>query len=348
MKFLRFGFDFCFLLNFCHVIITESQTDTKVKEASPGEEEAASRGSRGIPGLKKRISSEEDQQRLISSTPEGEKYFQKAAEVLYEKAAAGEALDVEVRHPGGESSREASESGLVVQPQEDETPGLGGSQILQESDGSHIDIADLSSEPLLAVKPLRRNTAKGPAGLSSFEALYDKTELEEVPGDLALGGEQMRPEDRFQGTRTAEGVGGAGLPGLSSFENIYELPESAQPSHHLPAEELPGARWSAPADTLEPPVLIREEFDQRYGAVRDKIAEHFSDISELVGKEEGGNGGEGARRAEKGQTFICGAPARFACLLTFSRRSKHSRRAWSGRTGPVEFYFALFFVFCHF
>ena len=218
-------------------------------------------------------------------------------------------------HPGeeeGEGSREASEeSGLVVQPQEGQIPGGGGGgecQILQGSDGSHIDIADLSSEPLLAVKPLRRITAAA-AALSSFEALYDTTELEEVPGDLALGGEQMRPEDRFQGTRTTGG--GVGLPGLSSFENIYELPGSALPSSTgslRPIEELPGARWSAPADTLEPPVLIREEFDQRYGAVRDKIAEHFSDISELVGKEEGGNAGKGAEKAKKGQAFAVHLP----------------------------------------
>ena len=56
---------------------------------------ASSKGIRGIPSLRKRISSEEDQTRLISSTPEGEKYFQKQAEVLYEKAAKGEPLEVE-------------------------------------------------------------------------------------------------------------------------------------------------------------------------------------------------------------------------------------------------------------
>ena len=218
-----------------------------------------------------------------------------------------------MRHPDeeeGEGVREASESGLVVQPHEGESPGE--SQILQRSDGSHIDIADLSSEPLLAVKPLRRPTAsRGAAALSSFEALYDKTELEEVPGDPALGGEQMSPEDRFQGHQIS------GLPGLSSFENIYELPVTVYPGADpssagppLPAEELPGARWSAPADTLEPPVLIREEFDQRYGAVRDKIAEHFSDISELVGKEEveGGTGKGAEKKAEKGQAFAVGLP----------------------------------------
>ena len=262
--------------------------------------------------MKKRISSEEDPPRLISSTPEGEQYFQKQAEVLYEKAAAGEALDVEV-----EDSREASESGLVVQPH-DEADSLAGSQILQRSDGSHMDISDLSSEPLLAVKPLRRGSAPrgAAAALSSFEALYDKTELEDVPGELALGGEQMSPDDRFQGHQIS------GLPGLSSFENIYELPVTVYPGERddastgsrLPAEELPGARWSAPADSLEPPVLVREEFDQRYGAVREKIAGHFSDITELVGKEDAD-----AVKAKKGQG-ICGAPrARFACLLTLSR-----------------------------
>ena len=240
---------------------------------------ASSKGIRGIPSLRKRISSEDDQTRLISSTPEGEKYFQKQAEVLYEKAAKGEPLEVEV-----EVIREASASGsgLIVQPHGAESEVEGGGL-----DGSHIDIADLSSEPLLAVKPLRRSAAssKGAAALSSFEALYDGAELEEVPGDLALGGEEMSPEDRFQGHQIS------GLPpGLSSFENIYEMPVTVYPGQgsQLPAEELPGARWSAPADTLEPPVLIREEFDQRYGAVRDKIAEHFSDITELVAKEEVG------------------------------------------------------------
>ena len=184
-----------------------------------------------------------------------------------------------------------------------------------------MDISDLSSEPLLAVKPLRRGSAPrgAAAALSSFEALYDKTELEDVPGELALGGEQMSPDDRFQGHQVS------GLPGLSSFENIYELPVTVYPGERdgdasaagsrLPAGELPpGARWSAPADSLEPPVLVREEFDQRYGAVREKIEGHFSDITELVGKEDAD-----AVKAKKGQG-ICGAPrARFACLLTLSR-----------------------------
>ena len=184
-----------------------------------------------------------------------------------------------------------------------------------------MDISDLSSEPLLAVKPLRRGSAPrgvAAAALSSFEALYDKTELEDVPGELALGGEQMSPDDRFQGHQVSKG-----LPVLSSFENIYELPVTVYPGERdevsagsrLPAGELPpGARWSAPADSLEPPVLVREEFDQRYGAVREKIEGHFSDITELVGKEDAD-----AVKAKKGQG-ICGAPrARFACLLTLSR-----------------------------
>ena len=171
-------------------------------------------------------------------------------------------------------------SGLVVQPREDQIPGGEG----------HIDIEDLSAEPLLAVKPLRRIAAAS-AALSSFEALYDKAELEEVLGDPALGGEQLRPDRRFQGTRPADG----GLPGLSSFENIYELQDSAAhpppPPGSLAVAEVPDARWSAPADSLEPPLLIQEEFDQRFGTVQEKV-----NVTDPVAVE----GGSDARKSEKG------------------------------------------------
>lgn len=270
--------------------VTEAQSDRKANQASPhGEEAPPPKGSRGIPALKKRISSEEEP-RLISSTPEGEKYFQKQAEVLYEKAAAGE-LDVEVPRIDEQGASRPS-SGLVVQLQEDQIPGEGEGG--GGSSGSHIDIEDLSTEPLLAVKPLRRIAAAS-AALSSFEALYDKAELEEVPGDPVLGGEQLHPDRRFQGTRPAD----VGLPGLSSFENIYELQESAAaypPPGALAVEELPGARWSAPADSLEPPLLVQEEFDQRYGAAQEKVGERPGNVTDLVAAE----GGSDARKSEKG------------------------------------------------
>ena len=50
-------------------------------------------------------------------------------------------------------------------------------------------------------------------------------------------------------------------------------------------DSLPEVRWSAPVDSLEPPVLVKEEFEQRFGAVKDKIEGHFSEIKEMVSSE---------------------------------------------------------------
>ncbi len=224
---------------------------------------------------------------MISSTPEGEKYFQKQAEILYEKAAAGD-LDVEVtpeRQPGE----------LVVLEGDDADRG-----------GSHVDVSDLSSEPCLAVKPLR--TRKEPP-LSSFEALYDTTQIEEVPGDLGLGAHELRPGDKFTGTRPDDdgAAAAAAAAGMSSFENIYHPSASDAGSFLISPgdtlEPLPEVRWSAPADSIEPPMLVKEEFDQRYGAVRDRIEGHFTDITEMVAAAE-----EGERKkspTKRGQMQPC-------------------------------------------
>jgi hypothetical protein len=201
--------------------------------------------------MKKRGKNEEEPC-IISSTPEAESYFQQQAEILYEKAASG-FLDIDVV-----PERRKTSDVLTVKTSAPE---------------AHFDVADLSAEPSLAVKPLR--TTKG-VPLSSFEALYDRTQVEDVPGDLTLGAGELFPGDKFHGTRQEF------EPGTSSFENIYHEPLYVGiQSDHM----LPDVRWSAPADTIEPPVILKEEFDQRYGAVQERIEEHFSEISELVSKQ---------------------------------------------------------------
>ena len=184
-------------------ITSFSEVKSSLVDVSSGGEDASSTAARPIPKptgslrVKRRGRSQEEPY-VISSTPEGERYFQQQAEILYEKAAAG---DLDVRVPDVAPDHD---TGLVVKVgQDDARRGVG-----------HVEVADLSAEPSLAVKPLR--TAEG-VPLSSFEALYDTTQLEAIPGDVVLGAEELRLGDKFQGTKLESEV-----PGMSSFENIYQ------------------------------------------------------------------------------------------------------------------------------
>jgi len=124
----------------------------------------------------------------ISCSPDAESYFKRKAEALYEKACRGE-LEIEIN-----SIHDSSDDELKVLP------------LFVDNNPQEFEVTDLSSDPILEVKPVR------PFKKSSYESLYDATRL-----DPAYSGYSdptpLRVGDRFQGTFDNVKTG--------SFENLY-------------------------------------------------------------------------------------------------------------------------------
>ena len=219
-----------------------------------------------------KIKGSEDESFTINNSFEAECYFQKQAEKFQNRAR--DAMAVEV--PEASPIRE-----LSVKP------------IAEEEEGHEaVTVRDLSEEPSLAVRP-PPTTMSHQIPLSSFEALYDKTQLETVPGTVRLTAQELQDNlgSRFKGT-FPDGAAG----GMSSFENIYQggliegepLTEgdffitAPGVSQGDSGGALPSTRWSAPANTIEPPIIGSEEFAERFGAVQDKIDGHWTTIKDMV------------------------------------------------------------------
>lgn len=210
----------------------------------------------------------------INNSFEAESYFKKQAEKLLDRPE--DMLEVEVPDPS--PVRE-----LSVKP------------LLEEAmaDSSNLKnvvttVRDLSEEPNLGVKP-----SKDQYPLSSFEALYDTTELESVPGTVKMTAEELQDSlgDRFKGTTFTDLEGASG--GISSFENIYQMdPEGSEffittsSGSGADSHQLPNSRWSAPANTIEPPIICSQEFANRFGAIQEQIEGHWSNIEGMVDRKE--------------------------------------------------------------
>ena len=231
------------------------------------------------PKMTLKIKGSEDESFTINNSFEAECYFQKQAEKFQDRAK--DALAVNVPEPS--PIRE-----LSVKP-------------IEQLEEGGISVRDLSEEPILAVRTMESFTeTQNP--LSSFEALYDKTQLESVPGTVRLTAEELQESlgDRFKGT-LQESAGG-----MSSFENIYQggitdpltedffitattgtASDNGQAGDGVVgAGALPNVRWSAPANTIEPPIIESGDFATRFDAVQEQISDHWSDIKCLVETEQ--------------------------------------------------------------
>lgn len=109
-----------------------------------------------------------------------------------------------------------------------------------------ISIPNLSQHPRLQVLPVITDT-DDPLVLSSFEALYDETLLEQQPGEIILPPEKLRQNigARFQGTFDSKHAESG-----SSFEDIYTLPKNEKMQENLISCDLPDNRWSAPVEQI--------------------------------------------------------------------------------------------------
>lgn len=197
---------------------------------------------------------DKDEEALISSTPDAEKYFQAHVQSQQTRYSHGD-LDIQV----GSLKELERQSSLQVRD-------------IDQNDV--IDIQDLKELPKLKVE----THFQGP--LSSYEALYDETELEHVQADPKLRADNIRLAERHHGTFQ----GGLEEGTRSSYENIYQAEQSDLVCHpQSSANELPSSRWSAPISSIEPPILQEDEFQSRYGEVQDRIESHWNELADIVG-----------------------------------------------------------------
>jgi hypothetical protein len=205
--------------------------------------------------------SQTEESTTISCTPEGESYFKKQAEALFDRVNKGDFDDLDVEITNYELEPSSSASDLVVKP-------------LFHTASTEVEVMDLTFEPGLIVKPIELSVRPDP--FSSYEAIYDKVSLEETSPDQPLTTAEILSKlgDKFHGTHQFPDK-------TASFEELYQdnktitIVDSVEQSR----------RWTAPENTVEPPILEQEEFDSRFGAVQGKIDHHWDQIEVLMNVE---------------------------------------------------------------
>merc|ERR1719278_2199284 len=187
----------------------------------------------------------------ISSTPEGESYFMAREESFIKKVHEGElqAMAVEV---SDYFSMDSIDDDLTVKP-------------LVEHPEAEIEITDLRPGSDLVVRSVNQ------APVSSFETIYDKIALEEMETNTSMTKEELLAslEDKFQGA--------VELPEyFSSFDDLCQISDMEESS----VEE--GRRWTAPAGTVEAPILKAEEFVVRLQPVAERTSGHWNELERLL------------------------------------------------------------------
>ena len=198
----------------------------------------------------------------ISSTPEGESYFLAREQSFIKKVHEGElqTMAVEV---SDYFSMESIDDDLMVKP-------------LEEHPEAEIEITDLRPGSNLVVKTVTR------APVSSFETIYDKIALEEVETNTLMTKEEILAslEDKFQG-------GAVEMPQyFSSFDELCQM--DLEESSNVTEE---GRRWTAPAGTVEAPILEAEEFVVRLQPIAERTSGHWNELEKMLevqsGREKG-------------------------------------------------------------
>ena len=200
----------------------------------------------------------------ISSTPEGESYFMAREESFIKKVHEGELQTMAVEVSDYFSMESIDDHDLMVKP-------------LVEHPEAEIEITDLRPGSNLVV----RTVTKAP--VSSFETIYDKIALEEMETNTLMTKEEILAslEDKFQGANE--------LPEyFSSFDELCQM-DLDESSGVLAAEE--GRRWTAPAGTVEAPILEAEEFVVRLQPIAERTSGHWNELEKMLegqsGREKG-------------------------------------------------------------
>lgn len=206
----------------------------------------------------------------ISSTPEGESYFMARENSFVRKVHDGELQNLAVEI-SDYFSLESVDEELVVKP-------------IVEDPGAEIEITDLRPESSLVVKPIDLTVKRAP--VSSFETIYDKVSLEEVKPRSRITKEEIMAGlgERFQGTVEVPDF-------VSSVDELYQFSSmdmaqsSSSTSHLETAVRQPVRRWTAPAGTVEAPILAAEEFTVRFEPVLERTEGHWEELERMMSEQ---------------------------------------------------------------
>ena len=227
-----------------------------------GEEQEATSGIE----IPERRVPDESTEGKISTTPEAEAYFMKREQSFINKVYTGEVHNLAVNVSNFNAlDTSMSESDLTVKPVAATCPEM------------EIEVSSLNtSRSELTVKPMKSRGL-----MSSYEAIYDRVSIEDldhIPDQMMTTSDLLdNLGDRFEGTRMVP-------EHASSFEDLYERSADNMAGDILSSalDTLEPARWSAPAGSIEPPILEAEEFSIRFDPVAERIQGHWQELEILL------------------------------------------------------------------
>ena len=198
----------------------------------------------------------------ISSTPEGESYFMAREESFIKKVYDGELQNLAVE-VSDYFSVDAVKEDLLVKP-------------ISKDPKAEIEIKDLRLQSCLRVKSEAR------APVSSFETIYDKISLEDIGSTSKLTKEEILASlgDKFQGTMEVPEF-------VSSFDELcqfsaMDMDQSIRGASGLDPALDCGRRWTAPAGSVEAPILEAEEFSVRFEPVVERTEGHWEELEKMM------------------------------------------------------------------
>jgi hypothetical protein len=254
---------------------------------------------------------DEKEEAKISSTPEAEAYFYRREQSFIKKAEQGELAQLAVvvsdyfSQLGMDTCSEGNEQEFLPTTRTSVDhknltvkPVLTNPEAEIEITGAE-DISDSASN--LIVKTVGSPTAAGGL-LSSYESIYDRLLLEEVETGMEMetsGVEHANTTDMVQrrvpvsAASLVLGDRFCGMPHQlpdwagSSFQELYDQSATALADSILAAATLDAAaepldRWSAPAGTLEPPIMDAGNFFMRFDPVQERIEGHWQELEILM------------------------------------------------------------------
>jgi len=148
-----------------------------------------------------------------------------------------------------------------------------------EDPGAAIEITDLRPDTRLRVKPIDLSVKTAP--VSSFETIYDKVDYEDVVACPRMTKDEIMSNlgDRFRGTIEVPDC-------ISSFDELYQISSmdtETTSTSCTTSMDLPGRRWTAPAGSVEAPILAEEEFDVRFAPLVERTESHWGEIERMMG-----------------------------------------------------------------
>jgi len=198
----------------------------------------------------------------ISSTPEGESYFKAREDSFIRRIQDGKLQNLAVEISDYFSLEPVDEE-LIVKP-------------LIEDPEAEIEITHLNSESNLTVKPIELSVNRAP--VSSFETLYDKVTFEDINYDPKVTKEEILANlgERFKGTVQVPEF-------MSSFDELYQISSMDTMTSGSTCSLEAGRRWTAPAGSVEAPILVEDEFVVRFEPVVERTEGHWGEIERMMG-----------------------------------------------------------------